>query len=104
MRITTEETFGPVLGISTFEAGEDAVREANSTIYGLAAYVFTADLHRATRVAEALEFGAVGVNDTRIVAAQLPFGGVKQSGIGKENGEEGFGEYLDTKSIAAYFL
>lgn len=103
MKITSEETFGPVLGISTFQTEEEAVREANSTIYGLAAYVFTTDLHRAARVAEALEFGSVGVNDTRIVLAQSPFGGIRQSGIGKENGEEGFAEYLDTKSIATYF-
>lgn len=102
MKIATEETFGPVLGISTFHTEEEAIREANSTIYGLAAYIFTTDLHRAARVVEALEFGSVGVNDTRIVAVEMPFGGIKQSGIGKENGEEGFGEYLDTKSIATY--
>ena len=73
MRVMREETFGPVLAVSPFEREEDAIHQANSTEYGLAAYVFTRDLARSLRLVEALEFGAIGVNSTAILAPQLAF-------------------------------
>jgi succinate-semialdehyde dehydrogenase/glutarate-semialdehyde dehydrogenase len=99
MRIMREEIFGPVLAFARFRREDEAIAKANSTRFGLAAYVFTNDLNRAGRVTQQLHFGAVGVNDTRIVAPQLPFGGWKESGLGKENGAEGFETYLETKSV-----
>lgn len=100
MRVAQEEIFGPVVAIQTFSSEEEAIRLANSTEYGLAAYAFTQDISRATRVAEALEFGMVGINDTTISSAQAPFGGIKQSGFGREGGRAGLEEYLVQKYIA----
>ncbi len=95
--ILREEIFGPVLAIATFEAEEDAVRLANDTEYGLVSYVFTEDLARGHRMIDALETGMMGLNIGVVSNAAAPFGGVKQSGIGREGGLEGIHEYLSTK-------
>jgi succinate-semialdehyde dehydrogenase/glutarate-semialdehyde dehydrogenase len=94
------EIFGPVLPIATFDDAEQAIEQANSTFYGLAAYVWTNDLRAAIRTAERLEFGMVGVNDWAPQSTEVPFTGWKQSGIGRESGAEGLEEYLETKVIA----
>ena len=99
-RILKEEVFGPVAPITGFETEEEGIAAANDTEYGLAAYVYTKSLDRALRVAEALEAGMVGVNRGVISDPAAPFGGVKQSGFGREGGTEGIEEYLDTKYIA----
>jgi succinate-semialdehyde dehydrogenase/glutarate-semialdehyde dehydrogenase len=100
MRILEEETFGPVAPIVGFSDEADAIRAANATPYGLAAYIWTRDLGRAFRVAEALDFGIVGVNDGLPATPHAPFGGVKNSGIGREGGRWGLEEYLDVKYIS----
>jgi succinate-semialdehyde dehydrogenase / glutarate-semialdehyde dehydrogenase len=100
MALMQEETFGPVAPILRFEDEADAVAHANATPYGLASYLCTRDLARAVRVAEALEFGIVGVNDGVPSAAYAPFGGVKQSGIGREGGPWGIEEYLEVKFVS----
>ena len=100
MRITREETFGPVIAVTTFESDDEAIDRANSTQYGLAAYIYTRDLSKAIRIAERLDVGMVGVNDTRIAAVEAPFGGVKLSGIGREGGREGLAAFTETKQLA----
>jgi succinate-semialdehyde dehydrogenase/glutarate-semialdehyde dehydrogenase len=95
-----EEIFGPVAPIKTFSTDEEAIAAANDTEYGLVAYVYTRDLQRAFRVAEALETGMLGLNQGVVSNAGAPFGGVKASGIGREGGNEGIEEYLETKYIA----
>ena len=102
MRILEEETFGPVAPIMPFEDEEQAIQWANHTDYGLAAYIWTRDLTRAFRVAEALEYGIVGVNDPvpSAMGSNLPFGGYKNSGLGREGGHWGMEEYLETKFIS----
>ncbi|MBW7911898.1 MAG: NAD-dependent succinate-semialdehyde dehydrogenase [Alphaproteobacteria bacterium] len=95
-----EETFGPLAPVFKFKTDEDVVRMANDTEYGLAAYFYTANISRAWRVAEALEYGMVGVNSVAIVAPQAPFGGWKQSGIGHEGSKYGIEDYLELKLIA----
>lgn len=100
MRIAHEETFGPVAPIFVFRDEEEVIREANDTRYGLAAYFYTKDLSRAIRVMEALEYGIVGVNDPVPVAVQAPFGGMKESGIGREGGKYGIEEYLEEKFVS----
>ena len=99
-RILTEEVFGPVAPIVGFDTEEDGVAAANNTEYGLAAYIYTQSLDRALRVSEAIESGMVGVNRGVISDAAAPFGGVKESGFGREGGFEGIEEYLETKYIA----
>jgi succinate-semialdehyde dehydrogenase len=94
------EIFGPVLPIATFEDADEAIAIANSTRYGLAAYVWTNDLRAAMRTAERLEFGMVGVNEWTPQSTEVPFTGWKESGIGRESGAEGLEEYLETKLIA----
>jgi len=94
-----EEIFGPVAPVTTFAAEDEALRLANDTEYGLAAYVFTRDLGRTVRVSEALEFGMVGVNQGVVSNPAAPFGGVKQSGFGREGGPEGIDEYLSVKYV-----
>jgi len=99
MRIAQEETFGPIAPVIAFEDDDKVIQRANNTHYGLAAYLYTRDLNRAIRIAERLEFGLIGINDTRIATVEGPFGGVKQSGIGREGGHEGLASFLETKEI-----
>jgi len=99
-RILKEEVFGPVAPIVGFDTEEQGIAAANDTEYGLAAYIFTESLDRALRVAESLEAGMVGVNRGVISDPAAPFGGVKESGFGREGGIEGIEEYLDIKYIA----
>ena len=100
MLMMQEETFGPVAPIIEFDTIEEAVRLANETPYGLAAYLFTNDLSRALKVAEELEYGIVGINDGVPSTPQAPFGGVKQSGIGREGGHWGIDEYLEVRYVS----
>jgi succinate-semialdehyde dehydrogenase/glutarate-semialdehyde dehydrogenase len=95
-----EEIFGPVAPVFDFDDEDAAIAAANDTEYGLVAYVFTTDLKRALRVCERLETGMIGLNQGMVSNAQAPFGGVKQSGFGREGGSEGIEEYLDTKYVA----
>jgi len=95
-----EEIFGPVAPITTFASDEEAIAKANDTEYGLVAYVFTQDVDRAFRVIEALDTGMIGFNQGMVSNAGAPFGGVKQSGFGREGGPEGINEYLETKYVA----
>jgi succinate-semialdehyde dehydrogenase/glutarate-semialdehyde dehydrogenase len=99
MRIMTEETFGPVVGVAPFDSIDDAVAMANDSRYGLAGYVFSADLREAWRVAEELEAGSVWVNEIHRSLHSVPFGGVKQSGLGREKSRYGLDEYLEFKTI-----
>lgn len=100
MLIMEEETFGPVAPVVPFRTEDEAVAMANATRYGLAAYFFTRDLSRAFRVAEQLDVGIVGINDHRPAVAQAPFGGVKESGFGREGGHWGLEEFLEVKFIS----
>jgi succinate-semialdehyde dehydrogenase/glutarate-semialdehyde dehydrogenase len=95
-----EEIFGPVAPVKGFVDEDEAIAAANNTEYGLVAYVFTNDLRRALRVCEKLQTGMIGLNQGIVSNAQAPFGGVKQSGFGREGGYEGIEEYLDTKYVA----
>ncbi|HEX8937964.1 MAG TPA: NAD-dependent succinate-semialdehyde dehydrogenase, partial [Sphingomicrobium sp.] len=99
MRLASEETFGPVAPLFRFRDEEQAIELANSTPYGLASYFYTNDLSRAFRVSERLETGMVGLNTGAISMEVAPFGGVKQSGLGREGGREGLEEYLETKTF-----
>jgi succinate-semialdehyde dehydrogenase / glutarate-semialdehyde dehydrogenase len=99
-RVLTEEIFGPVAPIKTFDSEEEAIAAANATEYGLVAYVYTSNLKRAFRVCEGLETGMIGLNQGLVSNAGAPFGGVKQSGFGREGGKEGIEEYLETKYVA----
>ena len=96
-RVMTEEIFGPILPITTFTDEADGIALANTTEYGLAAYAYTKDLARAHRLVDALESGLLGLNTGIVSDASQPFGGVKQSGLGREGGPEGIEEYLTTK-------
>ncbi len=98
-KIMHEETFGPALPIVPFDTEEDALRMANDTPFGLAAYFFTRDIGRVFRVAEGLDYGIVGCNDPLPTAPQIPFGGYKESGLGRENGSMGIGEFLEVKAV-----
>jgi succinate-semialdehyde dehydrogenase/glutarate-semialdehyde dehydrogenase len=95
--IMREEIFGPVLGIIRFSTEEEAVEIANSTEYGLVSYVFTENIHRGHRMIEKLETGMMGLNTGLVSNAAAPFGGIKQSGLGREGGFEGIHEFLSTK-------
>ena len=97
--MSCEETFGPVAGIAPFDSEEAAIRVANDTPYGLAAYVYSRDLGRVWRVSEALEYGILGVNTGMISTEVAPFGGVKESGIGREGSKYGIDEWLDVKYL-----
>ncbi|MCW3013620.1 MAG: NAD-dependent succinate-semialdehyde dehydrogenase [Solirubrobacterales bacterium] len=99
-RLLKEEIFGPVAPINTFSDEDEAIAKANDTEFGLVAYVYTSDLNRAFRVSERLESGMIGLNQGLVSNAGAPFGGVKQSGFGREGGPEGMEEYLETKYLA----
>ena len=97
--IVTEEIFGPVMSVLKFAMEDEVVRRANATPYGLAAGVFTRDLVRAHRVVAALQAGVCWINNYNITPVEIPFGGVKQSGIGRENGLVTIGHYTQLKSV-----
>ncbi|MDM5334189.1 NAD-dependent succinate-semialdehyde dehydrogenase [Ureibacillus composti] len=103
MIITREETFGPVAPIIPFDTEEEVIGLANSTEFGLAAYFYTKDISRSVRVSEALQFGIIGMNDAVPTVAQAPFGGIKESGMGREGGHQGIDEYLEEKFISLGF-
>ncbi len=97
MIIYREETFGPVAAVITYDDNDDLLKLANDTDYGLAAYVYSNNLSTAMKLFEGLNFGIIGINDINPTAAAAPFGGMKESGIGREGGSEGIEEYLETK-------
>lgn len=99
MNIYSEETFGPIAPIIKFSDEKEVIQEANNTIYGLAAYLYSDNIRRCHRVADALEYGMVGVNTPKFTGASIPFGGVKQSGLGREGGYEGLSDYMETKYV-----
>ncbi|SNR53782.1 NAD-dependent succinate-semialdehyde dehydrogenase [Paracoccus sediminis] len=99
MKVATEETFGPLAPLFRFDTEEEAVQKANDTIFGLASYFYARDIGRITRVQEALEYGIVGVNTGIISTEVAPFGGVKQSGLGREGSRHGIEDYLELKYI-----
>ena len=103
MRIAKEEVFGPVAPVFRFKTEADAIRMANDTEFGLAAYFYARDIGRVWRVGEALEYGMVGVNSGIISTAVAPFGGVKQSGMGREGGAAGIEEYVSTKYLCVAY-
>lgn len=99
MRFTKEEIFGPIAPVYKFKSEEEAIEMANNTAFGLACYFYTQDLGRAYRVMEGLKYGLVGVNEGVITTVEAPFGGFKESGMGKEGGHQGIEDYLDTKYV-----
>ncbi|KWT99817.1 NAD-dependent succinate-semialdehyde dehydrogenase [Vibrio toranzoniae] len=99
MDIVQQEIFGPVAPVMKFNSDEELIEMANDTIYGLASYFYSQDIHRVWKIAEALEYGMVGINDGMISTEVAPFGGVKQSGIGREGAKEGIDEYMDIKYL-----
>ncbi|MBE8565281.1 NAD-dependent succinate-semialdehyde dehydrogenase [Vibrio sp. OPT20] len=99
MDIVQQEIFGPVAPVMQFETDEELIEMANDTIYGLASYFYSQNIHRVWNTAEALEYGMVGINDGLISTEVAPFGGVKQSGIGREGAKEGIDEYMDIKYL-----
>jgi len=98
-RVYTDEIFGPVISVRTFKSEEEAIELANDTTYGLGSSIFTSDIARALRVASKIEAGTVGINSAFATSPQTPFGGVKQSGYGRESGLEGLKNYLHAKTI-----
>jgi succinate-semialdehyde dehydrogenase/glutarate-semialdehyde dehydrogenase len=103
MVISYDETFGPVAPILTFKSEEEVIAKANNTVYGLASYFYTNDLSRAIRVYEGLEYGIVGVNDPVPTTVQGPFGGVKESGVGREGGPDSLADFMETKFVSIGF-
>src|SRR5699024_10498229 len=100
MKISYEETFGPIAPSLEFEEEEEVIEKANKSEYGLASYLFTNDASRMVRVSESLDYGIVGINDPSPTVAQAPFGGFKESGIGREGGKQGIEDYLEYKYIS----
>jgi succinate-semialdehyde dehydrogenase/glutarate-semialdehyde dehydrogenase len=99
MAVAREETFGPLAPIFRFETEAEVIAAANDTEFGLASYLYSRDLARIFRVAEALEYGMVGVNTGLISTAEAPFGGVKASGLGREGSRHGLDDYLELKYV-----
>ncbi|GEA60205.1 NAD-dependent succinate-semialdehyde dehydrogenase [Vibrio comitans] len=99
MDIVSQEIFGPVAPVIRFDTDEELIEMANDTIYGLASYFYSQNVHRVWKVAEALQYGMVGINDGIISTEVAPFGGVKQSGIGREGAKQGIDEYMDIKYL-----
>ena len=99
MKVAREETFGPVAPLFRFKDEADVIRQANDTPFGLAAYFYARDIGRVWRVVEALEFGMVGVNEGVMSSELAPFGGVKQSGLGREGSHHGIEEFLEQKYV-----
>lgn len=99
MKVAREETFGPVAPLFRFETEAEAIAMANDTEFGLAAYFFTRNVGRCWRVGEALEYGMVGVNTGMISNEVAPFGGIKQSGLGREGSKYGIEDYLEIKYL-----
>jgi succinate-semialdehyde dehydrogenase / glutarate-semialdehyde dehydrogenase len=99
MLIMTEETFGPAVGVMAFRNLDEAIRLANATPYGLAAYSFTNDLHAMNRLSRELQAGSVAINNVDAGIMNVAYGGWKQSGIGREHGHEGLEEYLQLKHV-----
>jgi len=99
MKIFSEETFGPVAPLIRFHDDAEVVRLANESVFGLASYFYSRDIGRAWRIAEQLEAGMVGVNTGLITTQVAPFGGVKQSGLGREGSKYGIDEYIEVKYI-----
>jgi len=100
MSFATDEIFGPLSSVFKFETEEEALAAANATEYGLASYAYTNDLARVFRLNEGLHYGMIGINAGLITTVEAPFGGVKESGIGKEGGSQGLDDYLETKYMA----
>ena len=99
MKIVSEEIFGPVAPVIRFDSDEQLIEMANDTIYGLASYFYSQNIHRVWKIAEALEYGMVGINEGMLSTEVAPFGGVKQSGIGREGAKQGIDEYMDVKYL-----
>jgi succinate-semialdehyde dehydrogenase/glutarate-semialdehyde dehydrogenase len=100
MKVMNEETFGPVLPIETFDSIEEVIEKANQLPYGLAAYIMTESTNRVFQLSESLEYGIIGVNDVFPATAEAPFGGIKESGFGKEGGKEGIMEFVEMKYVS----
>ena len=99
MMVANEETFGPLAPLFKFDTEEEVIRRANDTIFGLASYFYARDIGRITRVQEQLEYGMVGVNTGLISNEMAPFGGVKQSGLGREGSKHGIDDYMEMKYV-----
>ncbi|MGB3407107.1 MAG: NAD-dependent succinate-semialdehyde dehydrogenase [Jannaschia sp.] len=99
MKFATEEIFGPLAPVFKFETEVEAIEMANATVYGLACYAYTSDLGRAFRLNEGLQYGMIGINSGLITTVEAPFGGVKESGLGKEGGSQGLEDYMETKYV-----
>ncbi|MDQ1001074.1 acyl-CoA reductase-like NAD-dependent aldehyde dehydrogenase [Neobacillus niacini] len=100
MECMKDEIFGPLAPISTFKTEEEVIERANNSRFGLAAYVYTENLSRSFRITEQLEYGIIGLNDALPSAVQVPFGGYKESGLGREGGHFGIEEFLEVKYIS----
>ncbi len=100
MAVAREEIFGPVAPVMTFRTDDEVIARSNNTTFGLSAYFYTRDIRRAIRVAEALEYGMIGINDPTGYTHEIPFGGMKESGLGREGGRQGIEEYLEVKAIS----
>ena len=103
MRVAKEEIFGPMAPVFRFDNTEEAITMANDTDFGLCAYAYTREIGQIMRLNEALEYGMIGINSGLITTVEAPFGGVKESGLGKEGGSQGLADYLDTKYTAVEF-
>ena len=99
MKVAREETFGPVAPLFKFKTEEEVIRLANDTEFGLASYFYSRDIGRVWRVSEALEYGMVGVNEGLVASSEVPFGGVKESGLGREGSHHGIEEFVEIKYI-----